>query len=166
VTRRLALASAVAALAVAALVAGVGLALRGGEQEPEQHAAATPPPGALIEQVYRRLLAGRHGAAWDLLHPAHQAIVTRSRYIECGTAWTPSAKLRRFDVLEVFSDPIDVPLIPETTSQAVLYRVTVVSGGIPETLTATGHAVAVDGRWRWVLAGPDVGRFEQGECPS
>jgi hypothetical protein len=42
----------------------------------------------------------------------------------------------------------------------------VVSGGIPETLTATGHAVDVDGRRRWVLAGPDVGRFEQGECPS
>jgi hypothetical protein len=163
-TSRRVLAAGLGALGVAAVAAAtVVLAVRSGDEseaEPEQR------PGAFMEQVYRSLLVGRHGGAWDLLHPAHQAVVTRARYVECAAEWPPSPELQRFQVLEVYTDPLDVPLIPETTSTAVRYLVTVGAGSESDTFTATGHAVAVDGRWRWVLAVPDVGAFERGECPA
>jgi hypothetical protein len=165
VTRRLVGAAALGAVVLAALVAVVLVVLvRAGEDvrrvEPDQR------PGAFMEQVYRRLLVGRHGGAWDLLHPAHQEVVSRARYVECAAAWPPSPELRSFEVLEVFPDPLEVPLIPETTSTAVRYRVTVAAGSESESFTATGHAVAVDGRWRWVLTAPDISAFERGECPA
>lgn len=162
-TLRRASAAALAALAVAVAV-GVVLVFRSdGDDAPAEPAEL---PGAFIEQVYRRLLHGQHGRAWDLLHPAHQRIVSRSRYIECGAAWPPSPALQKFEILEVFRDPIDVPLIPETTSRAVRYRVTVGAGSTVDTFTALGHAVAVDGRWRWYFAARDVSSFEKGDCPA
>lgn len=159
-TLRHASAAALVAVALTVAVGAVLLFRGGGDRSPAD------PPGAFIEQVYRRLLGGQHGRAWDLLHPAHQQLVSRRRYIECGAAWPPSPELRKFEVLEVYRDPIDAPLIPETTSRAVRYRVTVGAGGESESFTALGHAVAVDGRWRWYFATPDVSSFERGDCPA
>jgi hypothetical protein len=153
----------VGALAALAFAVAVGLVLvfsTDGDDAPAE------PPGAFIEQVYRRLLDGQHGRAWDLLHPAHQQIVSRARYIECGAVWPRSPELQKFEVLDVYRDPIDVPHIPETTSRAVRYRVTVGAGNESDSFTATGHAVAVDGRWHWFLAAPDVRLFERGGCPA
>lgn len=151
-------------LAVAALAAAiVVLAVRSGD---ESEAEPGQRPGAFMEQVYRSLLVGRHGGAWDLLHPAHQALVTRARYVECAAEWPPTPKLQRFEVLEVSSAPLEVPLIPEKESTVVRYRVTVGAGSELDRFTATGHAVAVNGRWRWVLTTPDIGAFERGECPA
>lgn len=162
-TLRRASAAGLAALALA-VAAGVVLVFRtDGDDAPAEPSEL---PGAFIEQVYRRLLDGRHGRAWDLLHPAHQRIVSRRRYIECGAEWPPSPALQKFEILEVFRDPIDVPLIPETTSRAVRYRVTVGAGSESDSFTAMGHAVAVDGRWRWFLAAPEVSSFERGDCPG
>lgn len=163
-SRRRVVAAALGALALAALAAAtVVLAVRSGD---ETQAEPAEPPGAFMEQVYRSLLVGRHGGAWDLLHPAHQALVTRARYVECAADWPPSPKLQTFQVLDVFPDPLEVPLIPETSSTAVRYRVTVGAGSASDSFTATGHAVAVDGRWRWVLSVPDISAFEQGACPA
>jgi hypothetical protein len=170
--RRRSVGVALAALA-AAVLAAVGaaalVALIGEESEPAPAVASAPSPlrpGTLIEQVYGRLHGGQYGRAWDLLHPAHQAIVSRARYIACAADWPQTPGLARFEVLRVYDDPIDVPLVPQRTSKAVTYRVTLTAGGLRDSFTSTGHAVDVAGRWRWVLAGPDIETFLDGQCPA
>jgi hypothetical protein len=159
---------ALAAVSVAAVTAGAVVVLvggEGGESEAARAAPATGRPAELIEQVYGRLIGGQYGRAWDLLHPAHQAIVSRARYIACAADWPPSPALETFEVLEVYDDPIDIPLVPQRLSKAVTYRVTVSAGDHRDSFTSTGHAVDVAGKWRWVLAAGDIASFRAGRCP-
>lgn len=159
---------ALAVLVVATGAAAAVVLVAGGDGAKRPARAAAPQPvrpGQLIEQVYGRLIGGQYGRAWDLLHPAHQAIVSRARYIACAADWPPSPDLETFEVLKVFDEPIDVALVPQRLSKAVTYRVTVSAGDQRDTFTSTGHAVDVGGRWRWVLARADIVSFRAGECP-
>ena len=50
-------------------------------------------------------------------------------------------------------------------STAVTYRITVSLGGDPERITGTGHLLAEDGAWRWILNDRDFKAYRAGRCP-
>jgi hypothetical protein len=128
--------------------------------EPDQE------PGEFLEDLLGYYFKGQYGRAWEVLHPGHKAIVSRSKFDECVSAGFPSsAELSDVDVVEEYDEPISLPHVPEKTSKAVTLRLTVRSGEASETDTDTYHAVDVGGRWAWVLESQDVAAYERGECP-
>jgi hypothetical protein len=112
---------------------------------------------------------GQFGRSWDELHPGQQALVPRTKYEECRDEVSEQfvgVELESLRVIETYDDPIDALGVPEKTSTAVTVEVEVTQGSDSETFTDTFHAIAVDGRWVWVLPPADVRAFRNGVCPA
>lgn len=137
---------AAASIAVALLAVGCG----GGSKS--QSASA------FVRRVTQEFSRGQAGRLWDELHPADQAVVTRSRYIACQS--NEGFGLRKFRVLETYSENITVAG-KSTESTAVSVQVTSDDG----ITTATLHAVPVAGTWRWVLQPAEYAAYKRGVCP-
>ena len=142
---------------------------------PEQH--ESPPvlgpaegPGDFFKRHLEDEFSGRFGRSWDELHPAHQRVVTRERYVMCRSelfdqagAW---AELEQFDVLDVCDDPLDLPEIPEKTSKAVTVQFTLRCGEQTRSATDIVHAIQAGGRWAWILPVSAYRAYEAGSCPG
>jgi len=112
---------------------------------------------------------GQFGRSWDELHPGQQALVPRTRYEECRDEASDDiagVDFKGLKVVETYEDPIDVIGVEEKTSTAVTVRITVSDGTDSRIITDTFHAIAVDGRWAWILPPADVRAFKQGVCPT
>ena len=154
-TRTHALALVTAALVVAVSTGcfgGGGGATSGGQ-------AAQSSAGDFIRQVTTEFSRGQSGRLWDSLHPADQAIVSRSRYTACQS--NEGFDLRKFKILETYADTVDIEGKAKP-STAVSVQVTSDDG----VTTATMHAIKFNGRWRWILAPADYAAYKQGKCPS
>ena len=128
-------------------------------QEPDEK------PDEFFERLMGYEYKAQWGRAWDLLHPAQQAFVSREKLQECQSDFPTNVELESFKTVEIYDDPIDLPAIPQKTSKAVTYEFTVRQGSNTETNTRTSHAILVDGRWAWVLAPGDEKYLKAGECP-
>ncbi|HSC90835.1 MAG TPA: hypothetical protein VLB86_04190 [Gaiellaceae bacterium] len=145
-------------LLAAALLAVVGGC---GGSEPKQQ------PVEFLEQVFGHLYRGEHAAAWENLYPAHQRVVPRAEYVACeGHAPPFTGRLEQVEVLSEKEEPWRVPGEGKPRdSRAVTYRITVSLGGAEERFTGTGHLLAVDGAWRWILKPSDFAAYRAGRCP-
>ena len=132
---------------MAALAAGCG----GG--------SSTPSASDFVRRVTTEFSRGQSGRLWDELHPADQAVVTRTRFIACER--NEGFGLRKFKVLETYPEAVEVAG-KKTPSTAVSVQVTSDDG----ITTATLHAVPVDGTWRWTLPAADYAAYKRGACPS
>jgi hypothetical protein len=141
------------AAVVAAVLTGCGGSGGGGTAGGQQSA------GDFIRQVTTQFSLGQTGPLWDTLHPADQAIVSRTRYMACHTS--SGFELQKFKVLQTYADTVDVAG-KATPSTAVSVRVTADDG----VTTATMHAVKLNGKWRWILSPADYTAYKQGKCPS
>jgi hypothetical protein len=112
----------------------------------------------LLEQIY----AGRYDRAWADLHPSHQRIAPKARFVRCAGQVTVEGDLESIEVLEVFEDDAELAAIPEGEVRAVRLRVTSFQG---ESDTFVNHAVRVGDRWRWVLNRRSVEAYRQNRCP-
>ena len=112
-----------------------------------------------IKQVTSQFALGQYGPLWDTLHPADQAVVSRSRYMACQSG--VGFQLRKLKVLDSYADTVDVAGTP-TASTAVSIQATSDDG----VTTATMHAIKVHGAWRWMLSARDRAAYKQGRCPS
>jgi hypothetical protein len=141
--------TAVATLAVAAALAGCG----GGSTQPSA--------GTVIKDAYQFQADGQYGRAYALLHPSHQALITRGRYEDCERqALIP--QITRVETVKTYTDPLDVLGIPQHTSEAVTVRLTTAAGPV----TQTNHAVKVAGQWRWIFSSAAVRAIKRGGCPN
>ncbi len=112
-----------------------------------------------VSRVTSEFSRGQAGRLWDELHPAEQAVVTRTRFIACQK--NEGFRLQKFKVLESYTETVDVAGSPEP-STAVTVQVTSDDG----ITTATLHAVRVAGTWRWILQPSDFAAYKRGVCPS
>jgi len=119
--------------------------------------SGTESASTFVQQVTQEFARGQTGRLWDELHPADQAIVTRSRFITCQS--NEGFGLRKFKVLETYEESVPVGG-KKTESTAVSVQVTSDDG----ITTATLHAVSVDGKWRWILQPADRAAYERGVC--
>ena len=146
-----------AALAVSAAVAVSGCGVDPPEQQPVE----------FLEALFGQLYRGEHAAAWDTLYGAHQDVVTRQRYAACER--NAPAFPGRFEGVEVLRTSEEDWHVPgdaeERESTAVRYRITVSLAGEPERITGTGHLLAEDGAWRWILNDRDFKAYQAGRCP-
>ncbi len=149
---------AIALVCVALVAAGCG-----GDDPPSED------PGAFASSLVTEIYAGRSGPAWDTLHPRHQEVVSRARYVECERLAPLAERLRRVEVVRVADAPSTVPGDPEEVrSKAVDVRLTLTLPGVeqPQDITHTVHLFAVDGRWAWVIGPTDFASYASGNCPA
>jgi hypothetical protein len=126
---------------------------------------AVESPGLVIKRHFQDEFADRLGRTWDELHPGHQAIISRSRFVECFRTEATRAKLVFFDVISIADEPIHIAGVPETSSKAVSWMFEARLGSRTSTDRGTSHAVLVKGRWRWVLSPVAVQQIRAGHCP-
>jgi hypothetical protein len=127
----------------------------------DEDLAATGPGAAQVD-LLERLYAGRYDRAWADLHPAHQEIAPKARFVRCSEQVTLEGDLESIEVLDVFDDNAEIPAIPEGEVRAVRLRVTSFQG---DSDTFVNHAVRVGDRWHWVLNRSSVEAYRQNRCP-
>lgn len=155
VVRRIFLPGALVAAAVAAAtmaVAGHG----------SGRAAGRPlgDPGAFVKKLVVQIVRDDYAHAWQTLHPAHQRVASKWEYVDCELGSPIPGQLVSVKIVRVFDERVFVPGLSRVVeSKAVTFRLTIKAPALGATsrATHTGHAVPVDGRWRWILP-PD--RFE------
>ena len=137
----------------------------GGAPKPPAAANALEQPDTFFKRLLGYELAGRFGKSWDMLHPAHQALVTRAKYASCSKDDFGAATLAAVETVEVYDQPINVRDVPEKTSKAVTLKLTLATGGQREATTHTFHAVRVSDRWAWYFGDTVIEAYERGSCP-
>jgi hypothetical protein len=141
-------------VAAAALAAGLLAGCGGGSSTPTGNGSAA----AFISRLTTEFARGQSGRLWADLYPAEQALVGKSRFLECEG--NGGFGLQRIKVLDTYPESITVAGKP-VRSQAVTIRVNADDG----ITTATLHAVPVQGGWRWVLQPADLAAYVAGRCP-
>lgn len=143
---------------VLALVVAVAAAGCGGTSAPSERV------GAFVTRILREEINGQWAEQWKELHPAHQQLITRTQYVTCsrqiGTDIATGGEI--FKVLDVRDAPIDVAHVPQHTSKLV--TISLRQPGSTGPLTYRVHAVAVGGRWAWVLGQKFLSQLSRGRC--
>lgn len=150
-----------------AAVAGVSVVVvasrTGGSDAPPQT------PEAFMTRVLKLTVDGDYAEAWSVLHPGHQQIAPRGRFVGCRSADASIAGYRfvsaRF--VEKRLVRIESPGVPQRTATQVVLRFRIADGE-GKTLPpedATVRAVWIDTRWAWVLPDREIPTFRSGRCP-
>jgi hypothetical protein len=141
-------------------------ACAGSEDAPDSPTDA----GAFLEEVLTQRTNGQHARVWETLHPDHQDVASKERYVDCGDSEDPTpAELTDFEVVEVYEESIVVPGgTSEILTTAVTFRATFESSlaDDPIAVTDTAHAVDVGGEWRWLLSDDGHQSYVDEECPD
>jgi hypothetical protein len=119
-------------------------------------------PGAAQVALLENLYGGQYDRAWLELHPAHQRIAPRERFVRCARQVAPRGELEAIEVLDVFDDNVTLAGIPEAETRAVRLRVSSFGG---DSDTFVNHAVRVGDAWRWVLNDESVEAYRRNRCP-
>jgi hypothetical protein len=127
-------------------------------------------PEEFMTRVLRLTVDGRHDEAWTILHPGHQQIAPRERFVGCRTADASIAGYRLVSTQFVTKRyvRIDSPSVPQhTATQVVLrFRIADDTGRTLPAEDATVRAVWIDTRWAWVLPDREIPTFRSGACPG
>jgi hypothetical protein len=142
---------------VAAALLALALAGCGGEED-----LSASGPGAAQVALLENLYGGRYDRAWLTLHPAHQRIAPKARFVRCAQRVAPRGDLESIEVLDVFDDDAPIAGIADAEERAVRLRVTSFEG---DSDTFVNHAVRAGDRWLWVLNDEAVEAYRRGRCP-
>lgn len=108
------------------------------------------PAVAAFREVLEALSNGQEGRAYDRLHHAQRAIVTRDEFIECYDAGSVDVELVSVD--ETFTETLAIPGTPITAeSVAITGRLRVSNGSNKSEDTDTFHMFLDGEEWTWVL---------------
>jgi hypothetical protein len=125
--------------------------------------APTEGVGVFMTRILREEINGQWARQWTELHPGHQKLITRSEYVTCSRSMGTNIAGGRevFHVLDVRDEPIHVQGVPQHTAKLVTISV---RGADAWRLTYRLHAVAVDGRWAWILGDRFLAQIDRGRC--
>jgi len=121
-------------------------------------------PGNAVRRQFGYIDKGQWGREWDELHPQHQAIVSRSDFVNCNADNNLDIDV---EIVDTYEETIDVPELGVTDTTAVTVDITGNIGffGLPDESTDTFHEINVDGEWRWVLSQDNLDSYSAGDCP-
>lgn len=120
--------------------------------------------GVFMTRILREEIRGQWARQWDELHPGHQRLITRRQYVACSRALETDIGTGRevFKVLDVRDQPIDVRGVSQRTSKLV--TLSFHTSGSANALTYQLHAVALQGRWTWILGPRFLSAIAHGRC--
>ncbi|HEY7604581.1 MAG TPA: hypothetical protein VH760_09990 [Gaiellaceae bacterium] len=156
------------AVAAVAIAAGVGLAVWAAGRD---HGSKRPSGDAVVflRGIVSQIADNDYAGVWPSLHPVQQRVATRSTYVTCE-ALTPIPG--HLDWVRLVRRKIERITVPGdrgvVDSEAVTFRVKLSEPVLKQSVivTQTVHAVAVDGRWRWILSPKRFGIYRSKACPS
>lgn len=122
--------------------------------------------GPFLQQQIGNMAHGRYAAAWTMLYPEHQKIVSQTTYTACERSLPLPAKLQSARVLQVSQAPVRVAgLAKPVSGVAVTVRILIdVDGRDPLSFTHTFHLVPVRGHWTWLLSAERYELYTHGAC--
>ena len=146
-------------LVAAAVAAGVVFAFaRGSDEGPGD-------PGAFMTNLYEEIAGNDYATAWLTLHPAQQRVATRNAYVSCESQSPIPGKLSSVTIVNVSDEDVEVAGQGTSPGKAVRVKLAISGLGDPIVLTHTGHAVAVDDHWTWILPPERFAEYKAGRCP-
>jgi hypothetical protein len=121
-----------------------------------------------LGHVVRLLAANDYRAAYPLLHPQQRRLISAEEYVACEQASPIPGRLTSLRVLRSATEKIHVAgtsagRVPAT---AVTFELQL-TGTLPSesaTIDLTAHAVAVGGRWTWILSPRRFALHRSGTC--
>jgi len=123
---------------------------------------------AFLSNVVRLIAANQYQSAYPLLHPDQQRLVSEDDYVACEMTSPIPGKLSSLRVLRTGRNRIHVAgsSTARVPSTAVTFRLRLTgsSPGESATLDLTAHAVAVAGRWAWILSPRRLALHRSGTC--
>lgn len=143
-------------LALLVLTAGLLPACRGDQDTRDAEDAVR----LRLEQDSR----GEYAEVWQTLHPAHQAIVTQEKFIECGRelALVRDTTIDSIEILNARQQTRDVPEIGEV--EVVTVEAELRTG--ENSRRPMFDVIEVDDTWRWVMSEAALRAFGAGTCPA
>ena len=109
---------------------------------------------------------GQFGRQWDELHPAHQAIVTKSAFVTCNDDTNFDFNV---EIVESYEEFVAVAELGEVDTAAVTVNIegNIGAFGLPGETTDTFHEIlGDDGEWKWVTTQDTLDAYAAGNCPS
>jgi hypothetical protein len=101
---------------------------------------------------------GQYGLQWDMLHPAHQEVVSRDLFTDCGRI----RDISDVQVIVEFNEETQVPRLGQVTTRVVTYTLTEDGQSTAEAI----RMVSANGQWRWVMEPSDLSIYQAGRCPT
>lgn len=117
-----------------------------------------------VSELVEALSDSDYAAAYDLLHPKHQAVVDEQLFADCGRdaeAISP-ARVDDYTITGEVERERNITELGEVEVTEV--GVNLVQRG--ETYYRTWDLVKDDGNWRWLLANDVLEDFRAGRCPG
>jgi hypothetical protein len=150
-----------------AAAAAVALAISGSAGA---HADARPhgSAGRFMVKIVREKVEGRYDLAWQRLYPLHQQVASLDAYVACESLVPSPGTLAGVRVLRTFGETIQVAGQPQPIkTRAVRLRIRILSSvwPVPIAVVQTFHAIAVSGRWTWILSSDQYDYYSAGVCP-
>jgi hypothetical protein len=124
---------------------------------------------SFLRGVVNQLVDDHYAEAWRTLHPAQQSFAAQDEYVACESRDPIPGVLSDFRVNSAWDESFTVPGTKERviakTVVAVIEIRDMASGEVVPT-KVTLHAVAVEGRWRWVLPADRASLYRSDSCRS
>ncbi len=149
------------AVAAGALVIGS----RGGGSS--RSAQPTDDPVVFLKGVLGQIVRNDYAGAWVKLHPAQQRIVSQRDYVRCELQTKIVGHLESLTVVRAFDDLVLVAggETRPVPSKVVTFRLRLAEPGLGSVdVTHSVHAVAVKGRWTWILTPHRYSLYRAGGC--
>jgi hypothetical protein len=125
--------------------------------------------GAFMKGVVRQIVTNDYEHAWLSLHPAQQQLVPQDDYVRCELQSPIAGRLAWIKVVRVTNARFAVGgLARRVAGKAVALRIKLVDddSGASVVVAHTAHAVAVAGRWRWILPAQRIGLYSSSACTA
>jgi hypothetical protein len=129
----------------------------------------TADPVAFLRGIVSHIADNDYDGVWPSLHPAQQRVATRTVYVSCEALTPIPGHLDWVRLVRAKDERITVPGDHGVvTSKAVTFRVKLSEPVLDQSVivTQTVHAVAVDGKWRWILSPKRFGIYRSRACPT
>ena len=122
------------------------------------------PADETVSELVEALSASDYAAAYDLLHPDHQAVVDEQLFEDCGreAEGGGSARVDEFAITGAVERERTVTELGDVDVTEVGVNLT--QRG--QTFYRTWDVVKDDGEWRWLMGNDELEDFRAGRCPG
>jgi hypothetical protein len=151
----------------AAVVAGALLIGSHGSGSSSPTAQPADDPVVFLKGIVGQIVRNDYAGAWLKLHPAQRRIVSQRNYVSCELQTKIVGHLESLEVVRAFDDLVLVAGgDPQPVkSKVVTFRLRLSELGLGVvSFTHSVHAVAVGGRWTWILTPHRYQLYRSGGC--
>lgn len=122
------------------------------------------PADEAVSDLVDAFSSSDYETAYDMLHPAHQAVVPEQLFVDCDrqAERVSSPKVDTFDITGDIKRDRTVPELGDV--KVVEVGVNLTQGD--QVSYRTWDVIKDDGEWRWLMGEDQLNAFRAGNCPE